>query len=137
MKKVLIVEDSQMVVKVLLHIARQELAFDILLAASLAEAKTLCEAHSGEIFAAIVDLNLPDAPDGEVVDYVLSCHIPTIVLTGSFDEKRREKLLSKGIVDYVAKEGRYSYQYAVRSISRLKNNQNIKVLVVELSLIHI
>jgi len=130
-KKILIVEDSPIVAKVLLHIAKQELDFDILLASSLVEAKSLCETHGEDIFAAIVDLNLPDAPDGEVVDYVLSHKIPTIVLTGSFDEKRREKLLSKGIVDYVAKEGRYSYQYAVRCVNRLKHNQNIKVLVVE------
>ena len=131
MEKVLIVEDSQIVAKVLKHIARQELDFDILLATTFAEAKQYCEQNKGNIFGAIVDLNLPDAPDGEVVDYTLEQKIPTIVLTGSFDEKRRETLLSKGIVDYVTKEGRYSYQYAVRSIHRLYTNQNIKVLVVE------
>ncbi|ODS22918.1 diguanylate cyclase response regulator [Candidatus Endobugula sertula] len=130
-EKVLIVEDSQIVVKILKHIARQELVFDVLLATTFAEARQYCEQHQGNIFAAVIDLNLPDAPDGEVVDYTLEQKIPTIVLTGSFDEKRRESLLSKGIVDYVTKEGRYSYQYAIRSINRLYTNQNIKVLVVE------
>jgi diguanylate cyclase (GGDEF)-like protein len=131
LSKVLIVEDSPIVAKILLHIAKQELNFDILLATSFAEARQLCDTHQNTIFAALVDLNLPDAPDGEVVDYTLAQNIPTIVLTGSIDEKRREALLGKGIVDYVTKEGKYSYAYAVKIICRLEKNQSIKVLVVE------
>ncbi len=130
MKKVLIVEDSPIVAKVILHLAKQELAYDLILATTLAQAEQLCDEH-GDIFAALVDLNLPDAPDGEVVDFTLSRNIPTVVLTGTFDDKRRETLLSKGIVDYVTKEGRYSYQYALKAIQRLETNQAIKVLVVE------
>jgi len=52
-------------------------------------------------------------------------------LTGSFDEEKRETLLNKGIVDYVTKEGRYSYTYAVNLINRIYLNQQIKVLVVD------
>lgn len=131
MKKVLIAEDSQIVAKILMHIARQELSFDIVLATTFEQAKQLCDQHQDDIFAAIVDLNLPDAPNGEVVDYTLGNSIPTIVLTGSLDSQRREKLLSKGIVDYVAKEGRFSYQYAVHMVDRLYKNKSIKVMVVE------
>ncbi|MFT5421176.1 MAG: diguanylate cyclase (GGDEF)-like protein [Candidatus Endobugula sp.] len=129
--KVLIVEDSPIVAKILLHIAKQELNFDVILASTFAEARQICEQQREDIFAALVDLNLPDAPDGEVVDYTLEQKIPTIVLTGSFDDKRREKLLSKGIVDYVTKEGRYSYKYAIKAVNRLEKNQFVKVLVVE------
>lgn len=98
---------------------------------TLAETKALLESEAESIFAALVDLSLPDAPDGEVVDYVLNNHIPTIVLTGSFDTERREQLLAKGIVDYVTKEGRYSYQYALGVLARLVKNQKIKVMVVD------
>ena len=129
--QLLIVEDSAIVAKILLHIVKQELDFTILLAKTFAEAKQLCEQHRDTIFAALVDLNLPDAPDGEVVDFTLEQKIPTVVLTGSIDNARREKLLSKGIVDYVTKEGKYSYQYAVKAIQRLVKNQSIKVMVVE------
>ncbi|MFT7389492.1 MAG: diguanylate cyclase (GGDEF)-like protein [Candidatus Endobugula sp.] len=128
---ILVVEDSLLVAKILLHLMQQELDFNILLATTFAQAKQLYEQHKGDIFAALVDLNLPDAPDGEVVDYTLACKIPTVVLTGSIDNARREKLLSKGIVDYVTKEGKYSYQYAVKTIQRLQKNQYIKVMVVE------
>jgi diguanylate cyclase (GGDEF)-like protein len=130
-QKVLIVEDSPIVAKILLHMAKQEIEYEVVLATTFAEAKSKCSEYKGEFFAAIVDLNLPDAPNGEVVDFILEQKLPTIVLTGSFDEERRESLLSKGIVDYVTKESRYSYQYALGLINRLRDNQSVKVLVVE------
>jgi diguanylate cyclase (GGDEF)-like protein len=131
MKKVLVVEDSEMVAKVLRHLFVGCPQYQALFAASMVQAQELVSQHSGEFFAALVDLNLPDAPDGEVVDFVLSQKIPAIVLTGSYDEKKREQLFNKGIVDYVTKEGRYAYNKAVGMIQRLEKNQHIKVLVVD------
>ena len=104
MKKILIVEDSEMVMKIMRHLVQgSSLAYEAVYAASLAQATELYEQFPDDFFAALVDLNLPDAPDGEVVDFTLSKKIPTIVLTGSYDEKRREQLFNKGIVDYVTK----------------------------------
>lgn len=132
MKKILIVEDSEMVMKVLRHLAQSSVVnFEAIYATSLAQAVAVYEQHSQDIFAALVDLNLPDAPNGEVVDFTLSKKIPTIVLTGSYDEKRREQLFNKGVVDYVTKEGRYAYSKAIGMINRLEKNQHIKVLVVD------
>lgn len=132
MKKILVVEDSEMVMKVLRHLT-QPLAnhFEAIYATSLAQAAAIYEQYPEDFFAALVDLNLPDAPNGEVVDFTLGKKIPTIVLTGSYDEKRREQLFNKGIVDYVTKEGRYAYSKAVGMINRLEKNQRIKVLVVD------
>ena len=130
-EKLLIVEDSPMVGKVVMHLAKQELDLELHWVKTFAEAKAAIDQHGHSIFAALVDLNLPDAPNGEVVDFTLKQKIPTIVLTGNFNEQTREGLLKKGIVDYVNKEGRYSYQYAVRMVARLQRNQDIKVMVVE------
>lgn len=131
MQKILVVEDSPIVTKIIRHVMKSSVDFEAYYADSLAATKLLVEEHKGEFFTALVDLNLPDAPDGEVVDCTLAEKIPTIVLTGSYDDERREALLDKGIVDYVLKEGRYSYDYAVNLIGRLKKNCQIKVLVVE------
>jgi diguanylate cyclase (GGDEF)-like protein len=132
MKKILVVEDSEMVMKVLRHLVQAQLPHHTAIyATSLAEAKQVFDEHQGDFFAALVDLNLPDAPNSEVVDFTLSKKIPTIVLTGSYDEKKREELFAKGIVDYVTKEGRYAYSKAVYMITRLEKNQQIKVLVVD------
>lgn len=131
MKKILIVEDSDMVMKVLRHIVTQFPQYEAFFANTMGQVQAILNNPEHEIFAALVDLNLPDAPDGEVVDFVLSKKIPSVVLTGSYDEKRREQLFNKGIVDYVTKEGRYAYNKAVSMIQRLERNQHIKVLVVD------
>ena len=131
MKKILVVEDSAIVIKVLRHILGQSPLLQPLYADTFAAAQAIVE-HEGEhLFAAIVDLNLPDAPNGEVVDYILSRKLPTIVLTGSLDNDRRRQLLAKGIVDYVSKEGRYSYTYVSKLLHRLIRNENIPILVVD------
>jgi diguanylate cyclase (GGDEF)-like protein len=105
--------------------------FEAVYAENFAQAQAQVAALQGELFAAVVDLNLPDAPDGEIVDFCLGQKLPTIVLTGSFDPAKREKLLAKGVVDYVTKEGRYSYIYANNLIYRLIKNEKLKVLVVD------
>lgn len=130
MKKILIVEDSDIVVKVLRHLVAQYPEYQPVFAASMAQAKTLIAEHN-DIFAALVDINLPDAPNGEVVDYVLENNLPTIVLTGTYDEAHRELLFNKGIVDYVTKEGRFAYNHALGMVQRLEKNQQIMVLVVD------
>lgn len=132
MKKILIVEDSEMVMKIMRHLVQgSSLNYEAIYATNLEQATALYEQYPQDFFAALVDLNLPDAPNGEVVDFALSKKIPTIVLTGSYDEKRREQLFNKGIVDYVTKEGRYAYSKAIGMIARLEKNQRIKVLVVD------
>jgi diguanylate cyclase (GGDEF)-like protein len=131
MKKILIVEDSDVVTKVMRHLLVQYPQYQPVYATSMTQTQNMVAEHQNDFFAALVDLNLPDAPDGEVVDYLLSCKLPVIVLTGTYDEQKREQLFSKGIVDYVMKEGRLAYEKAIRLITRLEKNQHIKVLVVD------
>ncbi len=131
MKRILVVEDSQLVTKIVKHVVKQHSDVEAVFATSFADAKVVLDAQKDRIFAALTDLNLPDAPDGEIVDLVLGEGVPVIVLTGSYDEERRDKILSKGIVDYVVKEGRYSYEYAVGMVQRLERNQSLSVLVVD------
>jgi len=129
--KVLIVEDSAVILKILKHLATQDLILEPLFATSMAEAQALYQKHKDELFAGIIDLALPDAPNGEMVDFLLAENFPVVVLTGSYNEERREALVKQGVVDYVVKESRYSYRYAINMLNRLFKNQQIKVLVVE------
>lgn len=131
MRNILVVEDSPLVLKILEHLFRQEPDLQPLFCASLGEAQVLLETSSALFFAAIVDLNLPDAPHGEIVDLVLQYSLPCIVLSGTYDEHRRDELLLKGVVDYVLKESQHSYEYAFRLIHRLESNSHVKILVAE------
>mgnify|MGYP000994942725 FL=1 len=132
--RILIVEDSEAVSKVLKHLIVQELDCDVDIAPDLAAAITLLDVN--QYFIVVADLNLPDAPNGEIVRLVLNpYHTTCIVLTGNLDSQQRKELLKLGIADYVLKENRYSYQYVVKLISRLKRNQQVKVLVADDSVV--
>ena len=132
MKKFLLVEDSPIVVKIIKHINDSSAGFKYDTATSFAEAKKLIKENGADHYlVAVVDLNLPDAPNGEVVDYTLAQNMPTIVLTGNYDEDKREAMLEKKIVDYIVKESRFSYEYVIKLIHRLHKNQNIKILVAD------
>ena len=131
MPKFLIVEDSSVILKILKHIARQELPFEVIYAMNMAEALELYETHRHELVAGLIDLALPDAPDGQLVDYLLEQGLPVVVLTGTSDEQTRQSLLQKGVADYVIKETRFSYQYAIQMLHRLDKNRQVDVLVVE------
>lgn len=134
MSKFLIVEDSSVILKILKHIAKQEFPFEVLFASSMAQAKELYLANKDDIVAGLIDLALPDAPQGELVDYLLEEKLPVVVLTGTSDGDTRDLLLRKGVADYVIKESRFSYQYAIQMLHRLYKNRSVEVLVVEDSL---
>ncbi|MGY4533995.1 diguanylate cyclase (GGDEF)-like protein [Pseudomonas sp. TE3786] len=131
MRNILVVEDSPLVLKILEHLFRQEANLQPVFCASLGEAQVMLETSAGLFFAAIVDLNLPDAMDGEIVNLVLGYSLPCIVLSGSYNEQRRDELLLKGVVDYVLKESQHSYEYAFRLLHRLESNSKVKILVAE------
>lgn len=131
MRNILVIEDSPLVLKILDHLFRQEADLQPVFCASLAEAEVMLETSAALFFAAIVDLHLPDAPDGQSVDLVMRYSLPCIVLSGSYDERRRDDLLFKGVVDYVLKESQHSYEYAFRLLRRLESNSQVKILVAE------
>ncbi|MDM8350781.1 diguanylate cyclase [Pseudomonas sp. sp1636] len=134
MRNILVIEDSPMVLKILDHLFRQESGLQPVFCASLGEAQIMLESAASLFFAAIVDLHLPDAPNGESVDLVMQYQLPCIVLSGSYNEQRRDELLLKGVVDYVLKESQHSYEYAFRLLHRLESNSLVKILVAEDSL---
>ncbi len=135
MKKLLFVEDSLIVIKVIRRLLQENSEFCADIAESFAQAESFIKETKENYFAAVVDLNLPDSPNGEIVDVMLKNKIPTIVLTASMDETLCKNLMQKGVVDYVVKENRYSYSYAIKLITRLSRNHTLKVLVVDDSVV--
>ncbi|MCL1059860.1 diguanylate cyclase [Shewanella gelidimarina] len=131
--RILVVEDSQVVSRVMRHLITQELDCVVDVAPDMASAKKLL--LDNDYFVAVTDLNLPDAQDGEIVKLVLAQQLPCIVLTGSWNPQERSRLLQLGIVDYVLKENRFSYEYTAKLVKRLQRNQSVKVLVADDSLV--
>jgi diguanylate cyclase (GGDEF)-like protein len=128
---VLVVEDSKMFANVIAGEIHSRLGFECKITTTLEETRAAVDENPSRYFLAILDLNLPDAHDEEIVDYILSKGIPSIVFTGNFGDDIRERILSKDVVDYVLKESTQDVEYLVRTILRIYKNQSVKVLVVD------
>lgn len=111
-------------------VLKDALEYPVDCAASLAEADALLEQHARDYLAAVVDLHLPDADNGEMVDLAISKGIPVIVLTGDLNLKLRSVISTKPIIDYVVKQNVNSLQVVSQDILRLLRNPAIKVLIV-------
>ncbi len=132
-KRVLIIEDSVAIAKIQKHICKL-CGFEADIAISLQEARQLYEKADIPYFVAIVDYALPDANNGEAIDFTIEKHIPSIVMTGMLSNEIRDDILKRPVVDYIPKENRQVYDYLKHLLTQLPENQHIKVLVVDDSL---
>ncbi|WP_157822417.1 response regulator [Psychromonas sp. Urea-02u-13] len=62
---------------------------------------------------------------------MLAHNIPSVIFTGKLDDSFRKKIYTKGIVDYVLKEGPANVEYVVSLLSQLKRTCELDVLVVD------
>ncbi len=130
-KSILIIENNQTISNVIKKaLDANDMEVDVIQKFSFDEVKTLLERKT-DFFVAVMGLILKDTFRGEIVDYVMSKGIPSIVLTSTFDEKIRADILSKNVIDYVLKSGVESINHIKKLINRLYRNQNIKALVVD------
>lgn len=129
MRKILIVDDSKMISTYMKLALESELGYVAVVAKSLKETKNVLDVDV-DFFVALLDLNLGDAPDGEVVDFVLKRGVPSIVLTASFNTEIRAKILSKGVVDYVLKT-KDAVRQIIDIVRRLEKNVGLRLLIVD------
>jgi two-component system sensor histidine kinase/response regulator len=134
-QKVLIIEDSAAFSGILQKMLLDTNAVLSDIAESHAEAEGLLQSHANQYFAAIVDLNLPDAAHGEATDLCVRYKIPALVFTSSTDQALKEDLWERGIADYAHKSGAFSLEYVMWAIGRLRKNSDVEVLVVDDSLV--
>jgi diguanylate cyclase (GGDEF)-like protein len=130
-KRILIVDDSATVGTVVKNAVKSVVDVPVDLARSFAACKKLLDGFPGQYQIAVVDLNLPDAADGEAVDLTLSYGIATIVLTGSMDSSTHERISAKPIVDYVTKQSPGSIAIVQKSVVHTLRNMQCTVLLVE------
>lgn len=132
MERLLIIEDNKALAKAIAKKIELELGCEVDVAYAMSEAKLFLKGY--RYFLVLCDLNLPDAPNGEIVEYVLSTNNHVIVLSGNIDKTFRAAMLKKNIIDYVNKGGVNDINYILQTISRLQKNQNHTILVVDDSL---
>jgi diguanylate cyclase (GGDEF)-like protein len=129
-REVLVVEDNQLTSRLLCQRIAADTGLNPVPVYTLAQARELLEAGRS-FFVGVLDLNLPDAPDGEVVDLALAHGLAPIILTATFSDQMRQRMLAKSVVDYVVKGGPRDLEYVTRLINRLRQNLEVTVLVVD------
>mgnify|MGYP003631876868 CR=1 FL=1 len=130
-RTVLIVEDSTAFSSAIEAAFSVKHDYEILIANTYAQTVELYQKHKDSIFAAITDLVLPDAEDGDAVKMLTLEGVPCIAFTGNFSPKLRIEILSWGVSDYILKIGQQDIDYVVDSIHRLDVNRTMKVLIVD------
>ncbi len=129
-ERILIVEDNLTVARILATAIGNRYGIVADVVSTIADAKEIL-AEKPEYLLALVDIVLPDAPQGEAVDLLLSEQIPVIVMTGIDDSTIRHSIITKPILDYVTKEHREDLEYIIERIGEVHRNKNIKILVVD------
>lgn len=97
--------------------------------------KTYAEASqalvSGRPTLAVTGMNLPDAPDGEIIDLLEEEGVPTILFTATLNRKVRERASAPHIVDYFIKDAKDTVDLIVRTIQRVTNAAVASILIVD------
>lgn len=129
--KVLVIDDSSSICETLRSLIELNSNIKVYIAKSKKESVSLLLEHKGKFDIVLADLGLPDAPNGEVVDFMTKFSLPVIVLTGTEKMDIEDNFRNKNIVDYIIKDGITSLQYASSTVNRIIKNKDIKVLVVD------
>ena len=132
-ENVLIVEDSKTFGRIMKRRLENDLHVSVTWKESKADYLAALNQDDARFDAAVLDVNLPDAPNGEIIDLVLSRGVPSIILTGSYDPNLRERLWEKRIADYIPKDSVQCIDNAVNMTRRILRNANNACLVVDSS----
>ncbi len=98
---------------------------------TFAAARMAIDDNPGEFAVAVLDLNLPDGPNCEALDYVTSHGIAAIVFTGSFNDETQSEVLKRGVVDCVIKSQPDSISQVISVVDRVLTNTSTHVLLVD------
>jgi diguanylate cyclase (GGDEF)-like protein len=129
-QRILLVENSRTFTTLVREAIEQRLELKVTVASSLAEAGRLLEEEQGW-FLVMTGLVLADGDREAVVDYFVSRGLPTVVVSGVYDEDVRRRVLEQKVIDYVLKNTPGSVDYLVWLVQRLDRNRRIAALVVD------
>lgn len=129
-QRILLVENSRTFTSMLREAIEQRLELPVSVASSLAEASALLDSEGGW-FLVLTGLVLADGDRDQVVAYFVERGLPTIVVSGVYDEDLRKRVLQQQIIDYVLKNTPGSIDYLVWLVQRMERNRRISALVVD------
>ncbi|MFB9948138.1 diguanylate cyclase [Rhizobium puerariae] len=126
---ILLIEDSVALSTLLQHRLERETSARVFHSASLEDAQRQLERQKFTL--ALTGLNLPDAPQGEVLGLLGRHQVPTIVFTATFDPDMSTRYAERKIIDYIVKNGDRTVDTVIGTVNRILANGQFSVLVVD------
>lgn len=129
MANILLVDDSKFIQVLVKDVLLKKLNVEISSSYTLKETKKLLKKMHFDV--AIVDINLPDAPNGEAIDLTIEYDIPVIVLTAGMNKTSKKIITKKDIVEYITKSDPETIKYVSMVVERVLKNKQTYVMVVD------
>jgi len=129
--RILVVEDSRFFSNLVKKAVIERTGAEVVTALTFAETRDAVEKAAQPFDLALVDVVLPDAPEGEQIGWLTEKGVSCVVFTGVFSEDLRERLLAQRVLDYVIKDTPSSLDYLIGLVERLRRNRDTKVLVID------
>lgn len=129
--RIILGEDSNVFTQMISQRLRELMGVDVEICRTFEDMQMANELSDEPVTLAISNINLPGAENGEALEYLIDCNIPTIVFTGTFHDEIREKLLAKDIVDYILKDNIFAVEMLAESVYRFLTNHHHHVLIVD------
>ena len=129
--RILVVEDSKFFNNLVSKSIVKHIDAKVVSAMSFEEMRIAVEGSAEPFKLALVDIVLPDAPEGEAIDWLVAHGIPCIVFTSMLSSDVRERVLAQNVIDYVLKDTPSSLAYLMKLVTRLHKNRETTVMVVD------
>ena len=129
--RIVLGEDSNVFTQMISQRLKELMGVDIEICRTFEDLQMANELSQEPVVLAISNINLPGAENGEALEYLIDCNIPTVVFTGTFQDEMREKLLAKDIVDYILKDNVFAVEMLAESVYRFLTNHRHHVLIVD------
>lgn len=129
--RIIVAEDSNVFTSMIRTRLKELFGIDVEICRTFEDLQAANELSQEPVTLAVSNINLPGAENGEALEYLIDCNIPTVVFTGTFQDQMREKLLAKDIVDYILKDNVFAVEMLAESICRFLTNHRHHVLIVD------
>ena len=129
--RIIVAEDSNVFTSMISRRLKELFGIEVEICRNFTDLQDAYEGSEAPVSLAISNINLPGAENGEALDYLVDLSIPTIVFTSSFQQKVREQILAKDIVDYILKDNIFAVEMLAESVCRFLTNQRHHVLIVD------
>ena len=130
-KRMLLVEDSRMFATALKYGLESVHGIRVTHCNSLVALKEALEQAPESFSLAVLDLNLPDAPNCEALEFILDNQVPAVVFTAAFNDHTREEILRRGALDCVIKHQPESINLLIGAVDRALTNGKTTVLLAD------